>query len=74
MKKKSEDKKGHVKVLSNTLDLGDQNVTFFAPEPGKKNDLINKTHDIKNKSTSTKKKSTKTINCSEFKANSEKKK
>ena len=72
--KKNEDKKGHIKVLSNTLDLGDQNVTFFAREPGKKNDLINKTHDIKNKSTSTKKKSTKTINCSEFKANSEKKK
>jgi hypothetical protein len=72
--KKSEDKKGHVKVLSNTLDLGDQNVTFFAPEPGKKNDLINKTQDLKNKSTSTKKKAAKTINCSEFKANTEKKK
>jgi len=71
--KKNEDKKGHIKVLSNTLDLGDQNVTFFAPEPGKKNDLGNKTHDMKNKSTSSKKKSTKTINCSEFKANVEKK-
>jgi len=67
-KKKEDDKKGHIKVLSSTLDLGDQNVTFFAPEPGKKNDLINKTNDLKSKSGSNRKKSTKTINCSEFKA------
>ena len=73
-KKKEEGKKGHIKGLSNTLDLGDQNGTFFAPEPEKKKDLINKTHDLKNKSASTKKKAAKTINCSEFKANAGEKK
>ena len=72
-KKDNEDRKSHVKVLSNTLDLGAQNVGFFESPLTRKNNLANKTHGIK-KTSSNKKKTAKTVNCAEFQLNLEEKK
>ena len=65
-KKNDKNKKAHVKVLSNALDLSGKNTGFFESKKVEKKDLTNKTHRMKNTS-STKKKFAKTINSKEFK-------